>query len=40
MQEGQSSTEPRNVCAGPFGVAYDYYIDVAATGLNSPRPAP
>jgi SAM-dependent methyltransferase len=27
MQEGQSSTEARNVCAGPFGAVYDYYIE-------------
>lgn len=27
MREGQSSTKARNVCAGPFGVVYDYYIE-------------
>jgi SAM-dependent methyltransferase len=24
---GRSSTEARNVCAGPFGAVYDYYIE-------------
>jgi len=27
MREGPSSTEARNVCAGPFGAVYDYYIE-------------
>ena len=25
--EGRPSTETRNVCAGPFGAVYDYYIE-------------
>jgi SAM-dependent methyltransferase len=27
VHEGRSSTETRNVCAGPFGAVYDYYIE-------------
>lgn len=27
MRQDRSSTEPRNVCAGPFGAVYDYYIE-------------
>jgi SAM-dependent methyltransferase len=27
MQEGQTLAEARNVCAGPFGAMYDYYIE-------------
>ena len=27
MRESQSSTEARNICAGPFGAVYDYYIE-------------
>lgn len=27
MSEDQSSTGVRNVCAGPFGAVYDYYIE-------------
>ncbi len=27
MHEDQPSTETRNVCAGPFGAVYDYYIE-------------
>ncbi len=26
-QQGRSSTEASNVCAGPFGAVYDYYIE-------------
>jgi hypothetical protein len=27
MREPQPSAAARNVCAGPFGVVYDYYIE-------------
>jgi SAM-dependent methyltransferase len=27
VRESQSSTEARNICAGPFGAVYDYYIE-------------